>query len=138
MDSGSSQETPGSETKYFTVHSTASGMSINIFVSVALSPKPHGGNMWWTRMTSVHQVGCTAKEELKTKNPGFLSKQQQASLPSPESRQLHDSHDMVTLTYLVVCVTNHRNGSVAGEASQSGVLSKDVQGHSELRQTCLF
>ena len=38
---------------------------------------------------------------------------------------------MVTLTYSVVCATSYRNCSVSGdgEASQSGMLGKDTQGH---------
>ena len=83
MDSGWSQETPGSETKCFTVHSTASGMTINIFVSVALSPKPHGGNMWWTQMTSVHRVCCTAKEELKDQECRLLEQAAASQSPLP-------------------------------------------------------
>lgn len=52
------------------------------------------------------------------RNPGpkiqiSWANSKQASLPHSERRQLHDSHDMVTLTYLVVYVTSCRNCSVS-------------------------
>ena len=104
---------------------------------IPLAPKPHGricnGPRWHLNTDWV-----ATKE--KFKSPGFLKKQWQASLPNPESRQLHDSHVMVTLTYSVVCATSYRNCSVSGdgEASQSGMLGKDMQGHSGSWKICLF
>lgn len=40
MDAGKRNETPGSKTKKFITHGTASSMGMNVFVSISLSISP--------------------------------------------------------------------------------------------------
>lgn len=134
MDSGWSQEIPGSETKYFTAHSIA---KLNehqpIFFQFLLSPKSQKEYIT-TQMKPAHRVGCTAKEKPGTKGPDFRASSKQTSLPDPESEHLHISHDM-SPSYLDIYVTSYRNCLVSGdrEVLQPGILSKNVQ---DTQQEC--
>ena len=138
MGSNCSQETPGSGTKYFTAHRTASSMSINIFASFLLLPSPTGEYIMDPDDICT-QSGLLQKRSSRP-SPGFLKKRWQASLPYPESRQSHDSHVTVTLTYSCLCDQLQKLLSLGRWRSlaQSGMLSKDMQGHSGSWQTCLF
>lgn len=62
MDSGRRHKTPGSETKDFVTHDTASGTTISIFAMVPLAHKPPVGD---TRPRSVLHVQwvCVTSEE---------------------------------------------------------------------------
>ena len=66
-----------------------------------------------TRRTQTVTVGYTALEELRAEGSApFVASGKEAGSPSPGSEQLYGSiHAVVTMTYLVTCVTSYRNGS---------------------------
>lgn len=100
---------------------------MNIFVSVPLAPKSHREYVM-DKDDTYTQSGLHYKRNLGPRGQTSPASSEQASLPYPKSRQLHDSHGMVTLTYLAVYVTSYRNCSVSvdRETSRSSIFSKNV------------
>ena len=62
MDASRRHETPGSETKDFMVHSTASRVSI-MFVMVPLPTSPTRGHADGSIWIPGHEAGCVTGEE---------------------------------------------------------------------------